>query len=272
MFRRFSGALAAIMMTTTPALADTAYPSKPVHLIVPFTAGGSTDILARVLAKDWSKMGQARRRREPPWWFDRHWLSAVVSAPADGYTLMLGSDITYAINPYVMDKMPFDPLKDLAAVTRIASAPNWLVVAGDSKLKTFDDLVAQAKLPGKGLSISVNAVNGYAHLVLNGWIKRNGLNISIIPYSGVSKAIPDLLGGHLDGVVDVVGGTIGFVKDGKLRALSILQSKPSSIANGTLPFGGNAVQDLSVTTSFVLLTKTGTPPEVIERIYQGVRT
>ena len=184
---------------------------------------------------------------------------------------MLGSDITYAINPYVMDKMPFDPLKDLAAVTRIASAPNWLVVAGDSKLKTFDDLVAQAKLPGKGLSISVNAVNGYAHLVLNGWIKRNGLNISIIPYSGVSKAIPDLLGGHLDGVVDVVGGTIGFVKDGKLRALSILQSKPSSIANGTLPFGGNAVQDLSVTTSFVLLTKTGTPPEVIERIYQGVK-
>ena len=117
----------------------------------------------------------------------------------------------------------------------------------------------------------MNAVNGYAHLVLNGWIKRNGLNISIIPYSGVSKAIPDLLGGHLDGVVDVVGGTIGFVKDGKLRALSILQSKPSSIANGTLPFGGNAVQDLSVTTSFVLLTKTGTPPEVIERIYQGVK-
>ena len=81
--------------------------------------------------------------------------STVIGAPRSSArqrtgTLMLGSDITYAINPYVMDKMPFDPLKDLAAVTRIASAPNWLVVAGDSKLKTFDDLVAQAKLPGKG--------------------------------------------------------------------------------------------------------------------------
>ena len=95
-------------------------------------------------------MGQACRRREPPWWFDRHWGSAVVSAPADGHTLMLGSDITYAINPYVMDKMPFDPLKDLAAVTRIASAPNWLVVAGDSKLKTFDDLRPRPSCRARG--------------------------------------------------------------------------------------------------------------------------
>ncbi|KCV67057.1 tripartite tricarboxylate transporter family receptor [Bordetella bronchiseptica 99-R-0433] len=264
-------ALIALMFFGGPAMAQPAYPTKPVRLIVPFTAGGSTDILARLLAKGleekWGKPVVVENR---PGGSTVIGGAAVANAPADGYMLMLGSDTTYAINPHTMAKMPFDPLKDLSPVTRIASAPNWIVVAENSPFKTFDDLVAKAKAPGNGVNVSVNSPNGYAHLALNAWIRKNGLNVSIIPYAGASRAVPDLMGGNLDGVVDVVGGTIGFTKDGKLRPLTILQSQPSLVLGGTLPFAGDAVRDLNVTTSFVLFTTGGTPPATLERIHEGV--
>ena len=179
-------------------------------------------------------MGQAGGRRTAPA-ARRSSGAAVANAPADGYMLMLGSDTTYAINPHTMAKMPFDPLKDLSPVTRIASAPNWIVVAENSPFKTFDDLRRKPRpLATASTSASIRPM-AYAHLALNAWIRKNGLNVSIIPYAGASRAVPDLMGGNLDGVVDVVGGTIGFTKDGKLRPLTILQSQPSPVLGGTCP-------------------------------------
>lgn len=268
----FAFALTAFVLFSPPSFAQTAYPSKPVRLIVPFTAGGSTDILARLLAKglenEWGKPVVVENK---PGGSTIIGGSAVANAHPDGHVLILGSDITYAINPHTMKKMPFDPLKDLTAVSRIASAPNWLVVSNSAKIKTFDDFIAQAKQNGKGLNVSVNSPNGYAHLVLNAWIKKNNLNIMIIPYAGSSKAVPDLIGGNLDGIVDVVGGTIAHTQDGKIKPLTILQSSKSSVFGGKLPYAGDAVRDLNVTTSFVIFTTGETPPEIIEKIYEGIK-
>ncbi len=242
------------------------YPSKPMRIVVPFAAGGSTDILARTIASHLEKRyGVPVVVENRPGGATVVGSMSVAKATPDAHTLLLASDTTYAINPYVLKNSNFDPIKELAPVSVIGNAPNWIVVAENSPLRTFDDFVKAVKdNPGK-ISTSVNSIGGQVHLVLNAWAKRNQLDLTIVPYPGVAKAIPDLFGGNLNAVCDVVGGTARYVEDGKMRALALFQAAPSDLVKAPT-YSESGQKDLDIVTSFVMFTTAGSSQASIDKI------
>ena len=159
----------------------------------------------------------------------------------------------------------FDPLRELAPVSVIGNAPNWIVVAENSPLRTFEDFVRAVKEnPGK-ISTSVNSIGGQVHLVLNAWARRNQLDLTIVPYPGVARAIPDLFGGNLNAVCDVVGGTARYVEDGKMRALALFQTAPSDLVK-TPSYTESGQKDLDIVTSFVMFTTAGSRQANIDKV------
>ncbi len=242
------------------------YPSKPMRIVVPFAAGGSTDILARTIASHLEKRyGVPVVVENRPGGATVIGALVVAKANPDAHTLLLASDTTYAINPYVLKNTTFDPIKELAPVSVIGNAPNWIVVAANSPLRTFDDFVRAVKEnPGK-ISTSVNSIGGQVHLVLDAWAKRNKLDLTIVPYQGVAKAVPDLLGGNLNAICDVVGGTARFVEDGKMRGLALFQATPSDLVK-VPSYTESGQKDLDIVTSFVMFTTAGSSQVSIDKI------
>jgi tripartite-type tricarboxylate transporter receptor subunit TctC len=247
------------------AVAQT-YPSKPMRIVVPFAPGGSTDILARTIASHLEKRyGVPVVVENRPGGATVVGAMAVAKADPDAHTLLLASDTTYAINPHVLLNTPFDPIRELAPVSVIGNAPNWIVVAENSPLRNFDDFVRAVKEnPGK-ISTSVNSIGGQVHLVLNAWARRNQLDLTIVPYPGVARAIPDLFGGNLNAICDVVGGTARYVEDGKMRALALFQSTPSNLVK-TPSYTESGQKDLDIVTSFVMFTTAGSRQANIDKV------
>ena len=215
------------------------------------------------------KMGQAGGRGEPPGG------STVIGGGcgqcAGGWVHAdAGQRYDLRDQPAYDGKMPFDPLKDLSPVTRIASAPNWIVVAENSPFKTFDDLVAKAKaLATASTSASIRPMAMLTWRSTPGSRKKRPQRLDhpvcrrVARHAGLDGRQPRWRGRRR-------GRHHRLYQDGKLRPLTILQSQPSPVLGGTLPFAGDAVRDLNVTTSFVLFTTGGTPPATLERIHEGV--
>ena len=258
--------LATIMGLFSAGAAAQTYPSKPMRIVVPFAAGGSTDILASTIASHLEKRyGVPVVVENRPGGATVIGSMAVAKASPDAHTLLLASDTTYAINPYVLKNTNFDPIKELAPVSVIGNAPNWIVVAANSPFRTFDDFVKAVKEnPGK-ISTSVNSIGGQVHLVLNAWAKRNQLDLTIVPYPGVAKAIPDLFGGNLSSICDVVGGTARYTEDGKMRALALFQATPSDLVKAP-SYTESGQKDLDIVTSFVMFTTAGSSQTNIDKI------
>jgi tripartite-type tricarboxylate transporter receptor subunit TctC len=271
---KFKGVLVTLLGGAAMLIAAGAhaqFPSKPLRIIVPFSAGGSTDVLARTVAIHLeSRLGQSVVVENKPGGATVIGASAVAKAAADAHMILLASDITFAINPHVLASSPFDPLKDLAAITIVGTAPNWIVMRADSKERDLASLVERIrKNPGQ-VNMSVNTIGGTAHLVLSAWAKRNNLNVTIVPYPGVGKAIPDLLGGHLQAIVDVVGGTAPFVKDGKMIPVALLHSQPSPLAADVAPYTAAGQKDMDVVTTFAFFTTGGSPKQDVERLNREI--
>jgi tripartite-type tricarboxylate transporter receptor subunit TctC len=271
---KFKGVIATLLGAAgllMAAGAQAQFPSKPLRIIVPFSAGGSTDVLARTVATHLeSRLGQSVVVENKPGGATVIGASSVAKAPADAHMILLASDITFAINPHVLANSPFDPLKDLAAITVVGTAPNWIVMRADSKERDLAALVERIrKNPGQ-VNMSVNTIGGTAHLVLSAWAKRNNLNVTIVPYPGVGKAIPDLLGGHLQAIVDVVGGTAPFVKDGKMIPVALLHSKTSPLAADVAPYTASGQKDMDVVTTFAFFTTGGSPKQDVERLNREI--
>ena len=257
--------LGLISLCLSPAVAQT-YPSRPMRIVIPFAAGGSTDILGRTIASHLE-----RRFGVPVFVENRPGGATVVGAMAvakaepDAHTLLLASDTTYAINPHVLLNTAFDPIKELAPVSVIGNAPNWIVVAENSKYRDFASFVQDVREnPGK-VSASVNSIGGQVHLVLNAWARRNNLDLTIVPYPGVARAVPDLMGGNLSAICDVVGGTARYVEDGKMRALALFQAAPSDLVK-TPSYTESGQKDLDIVTSFVMFTTAGSKQADIDRV------
>lgn len=252
-------------LCTGTALAHN-YPSKPMRIVVPFAPGGSTDILARTIASHLEKRyGVPVVVENRPGGATVVGAMAVAKAEPDAHTLLLASDTTYAINPHVLLNTPFDPIKELAPVSVIGNAPNWIVVAANSQFRDFGTFVQAIKdNPGK-ISVSVNSIGGQVHLVLNAWAKRNQLDLTIVPYPGVARAVPDLFGGNLSAICDVVGGTARYVDDGKMRALALFQATPSDLVK-TPSYTVAGQKDLDIVTSFVMFTTAGSRQADIDKV------
>lgn len=225
---------ALLLASPTLALAqnpEADYPSKPVTIIVPFAPGQSADILARVLGerlgKLWGKTVLVENKGGVGGSIGS--LAAVRAAP-DGYTLLLGSTGPIAIAPQLSKSAGYDSRKDFTPIISVAGVPQMMVVAANSKYQTMQDVINDAKKNPGTLSYGTGGSGSLAHLTMEIFKRRAGIEIEHIPYKGAAPAYTDLLAGRLQVMFDTTPAAIGFVKSGQLRFLAASTSKRTSAA------------------------------------------
>jgi len=214
--------LAALLATlAVPAFAQ-GYPAKPIRVLVPFPAGGGTDIIAREVTNKLSAtLGWSFVVENKPGSGGNLGVDAAAKAAADGYTLALGQTSNLAINPTLYRKMPYDPVKDLAPVGLVASAPLVMVVAAHSPYKTLADVVAASKAHPASINFASPGNGTVAHLAGELFQKTAGVKFTHVPYKGTAQAATDLIGGQVQLYMSSVPTLIGHIRNGKMRAIAV---------------------------------------------------
>jgi len=220
-FRRGLAAFALACACTPLAFAQ-AWPAKPIRLVVPFPAGGGTDIIAREVSNKvvantkWSIIVDNK-----PGSGGNIGIDAAAKAPADGYTLVLGQTSNLAINPTLYSKLPYDPVKDLTPIVLVGSSPLAIVVAANSPFKTIADVVAAAKAKPGAINFATSGNGTVAHLATELFQKEAGVKLTHIPYKGAAQGLTDVVGGSVELYVSSIPTLIGQIRNGKLRALAV---------------------------------------------------
>ena len=216
------GALGLALLLASGIAAAQAYPARPIKLIVPFPPGGGTDIIAREVAnKVATSEGWTIVIDNKPGSGGNIGVDAAAKASPDGYTLVLGQTSNLAINPSLYTKLPYDPVKDLAAVGLVASAPLVVVVSSASPYKKLADVVAAAKAKPTALNYASSGNGTVAHLATEQFQKIAGIQLTHVPYKGASQGMTDLVGGQIQLYVSSVPTLIAQIKSGQLRALAV---------------------------------------------------
>lgn len=241
--------------------------NSPVRIVVPYSAGGSTDAIGRRLAADLKEItGVSVVVENITGGGSLIGTQAVIRATPDGSSLLLTGNGTISVMKHVNPGLSTDPEKELKPITAVNTLPHWIVVRADRPERTFAEFVDHIrKNPGK-VSISVNAHGGTAHLALATWAKTQKLDFTVVPYRGSSAAMVDLIGGATTAHVDVVGSSLSFVKSGRAKALTLLQKE--RIAH--LPEVPAESQGLHVDSWHVVATTAATPDAVVDRIHAAI--
>ena len=270
-----SGALcASTAFSQTAAPAAGAWPSKPVRIVVPFTPGGTTDILARALAPELGKaFGQTFIVDNKPGAGGNLGADLVAKSPPDGYTLLMGTVGTQSINAALYPKMPFDPINDLAPITLMAGVPNVLVMnpakAQAYGIKSVADLIKYARAhPGK-LNMASSGNGTSIHLTGELFKSVTGTYMVHFPYRGSGPALLDLIGGTMDLMFDNLPSALPHIKSGKLKALAVTSAQRSAALPDVPTIQEAArLKEFDATSWFGLLAPAGTPPDIVNRIQQ----
>jgi len=263
--------LAAIAVPTAGALAQPAYPSKPIRLIVPFPPGGGTDMIARTVAQkladqnQWNVVVDNRPGAGGNLGVD----AAAKSAP-DGYTLVMGQTSNLAINPSLYAKLPYDPLKDLVPVALVSSSPIVMAAPAKSPYKTFADVVAAAKAKPDGITLGFSGNGTVAHLA--GELAENaaGIQLRHVPYKGAAQAMTDLVGGQIDLYMSSVPTLLGQVRNGKLRAIVLTSTKRSAQLPDTPTLEESGYKGFEAVTWFGILAPAGTPAAIVQQLNKAI--
>ncbi|WP_316149672.1 tripartite tricarboxylate transporter substrate binding protein [Cupriavidus sp. BIC8F] len=267
-----AAAAASLLMALAPAtaLAD-AYPSKPIRLVVPFTAGGNTDIVARLVGKEVQKaLGQPVVIENRPGASGNIGADTVAKAPADGYTLLMGTVGTNAINPSFYRKMPFDAAKDFTAVALVASVPNILVVNPSVPAANVRELTQFVKSQNGKATFASSGAGTSIHLSGELYMVMTGTQMVHVPYKGSAPAVTDLMGGQVQIMFDNAPTSLPFVKAGKLKALAVTGAKRMA-ALPNVPTMEEAGLPGFVTGSwFGVFAPAGTPREVVDKLSQVI--
>ncbi|HEY2817692.1 MAG TPA: tripartite tricarboxylate transporter substrate binding protein [Casimicrobiaceae bacterium] len=243
------------------------YPSKPIRIVVPYPAGGTSDILARAIGqKLGNAWGQPVVVDNKPGANGNVGADIVAKAPADGYTLLLADIGSLAISPSVYPTLPFDPVKDFAAVSMVAYSPHILVVHPSVPVSSVKELVALAKSrPGK-LNFAISGVGGAPHLAGVDFALRNGIDWVYIPYKGGAQAIADVAGGQADVTLNGMLATYPLVKGEKLKILAVSSAKRMSAIPDVPTISESGVPNFESGSWQGVMAPAGTPPEVVARL------
>ncbi len=253
-------------LCSNAALAQ-AYPSKPVRLIVPFAPGGTTDVLARLVAQKLTDaLGQQFIIENKPGAGGNIGTELAVKSPADGYTLVMSFDGTMAINPNTYAKMPFDPQKDLAAVANVAQVPLLMVVHPGVAAKNVAEFVALAKASPGRINYSSAGHGSTGHLTGELFRSRAGISIVHVSYKGGGQAVQDLLGGQIQMLVTALPTVEGHLKGAKLRALAFTSAKRVPGAPDVPTLAESGYPGLEVLSWYGILAPAGTPPDVVRKL------
>lgn len=264
------------MLPLSTAQAQTAWPTKPVRIVVPFTAAGTTDILARALAPELQRVfGQPFVVDNKPGAGGNLGAAEVAKSAPDGYTLLMGTVGTHAINPALYPKMPYDHVKDFAPITLVAGVPNVLVVnpgfAQKNGIQSVADLVKVAKAQPGRLNFASSGNGTSIHLSGELFKTLTGTFMVHFPYRGSGPALIDLMGGNTDLMFDNLPSSMAHIKSGKLKALAVTSAQRSA-ALPDVPTvaeaGGSALASYEATSWFGLFAPAGTPTDVVQRLQQ----
>ena len=264
-------ATAAVSLAPFAALAQAQFPAKPITIIVPFSAGGTTDILARVIGQYMGRdLGQTVVVDNRAGAGGNIGGQAAARAPADGYTLFMGTVGTHAINQSLYRKMPFDPIKDFAPLSRVAMVPNLLVANPSQPFKSVKEMIAFAKAnPGK-INFGSSGNGSSIHLSGELFKQMAGVDMQHVPYRGSAPAVSDLLGGQISVMFDNMPSAIPHVKGGKLRALAVTTAKRSPALPDVPTIAEAGVPGYEATSWFGLLAPAGTPAPVVAKLNASI--
>jgi tripartite-type tricarboxylate transporter receptor subunit TctC len=270
--------LAFTLMCPSLAAAQAAWPSKPVRIVVPFAAGGTTDILARALAPELQKaVGQPVVVENKPGAGGNVGADNVAKSAPDGYSLLMGTVGTHGINQSLYPRLPFDPIKDFAPITLVAGVPNVLVMnpakAQALGIANVADLIKYAKANPGRLNMASSGNGTSIHLSGELFKTLTGTYMVHFPYRGSGPALMDLIGGSMDLMFDNLPSSLPHIKAGKLKALAVTSAQRSAavpelptIAEAAPP--GSGLKDYEASSWFGLLAPAGASPDIVNRIQQ----
>ncbi|KAF1020986.1 MAG: hypothetical protein GAK30_02140 [Paracidovorax wautersii] len=268
-FPRMAGALALVM--AIGAHAQTAYPSQPIKVIVPFPPGGGTDIVARmVLDKIRIDTGWTLIVDNKSGAGGNIGLDAVAKAAPDGYTLGMGQTANLAINPALYSKMPYDASKAFMPVATVAGQAVVLVVNDNSPYQTLQQLVSAAKAKPESLTMASAGNGTVGHLTGEVFSRQAGITTRHIPYRGAGPAANDLLGGQVDYYFATPQTVIQFIKAGRLRALAVSSAKRMPALPDVPTVAESGYQGFDTSDWKVLVAPAGTPPAIVSRLQAAV--
>ncbi len=264
-----AGALAAatVALHVPDALAQAAYPNRPIRIIVPFATGGAADLVARAIADQFARrLGQSVVVENRTGASGNIGTAAVASAEPDGYTLVLGFDGTFVINPHIFDKLPFDPVADFAPVGKIGDVPLLVLANPQVGVRTLAELVALSKTRPGGLSYGTAGTGSTQHLMFELLNLRTGSKFVHVPYKGAAPAMTDVMGGHIPLAGAALAGSLDFVRTGKLVAIAISSARRSTFLPEVPTLEESGVRDLTINAWHGILAPAKTPRAIVERL------
>ena len=265
-FRTLPLAAAALACFSSGAMAaDGAYPNRPIRMLVGFAPGGGTDTTARALTPKLSeRLGQQLIVDNRPGAAGNIATEITTKAPADGYTILMGTIAALSINPTLYGNLPFDPLRDLIPVTRAVDSTNILVVHPSVQAKTVKDLIALAK--AKPLNGGSSGIGGAGHLALELFNVMAGTKINHIPYKGGGPAMIDLLAGQINLIFATAASAIPHIKSGKINALAVTTSNRSKLVPDLPTVSEAGLKGFEANNWYGVVVPAKTPRPIVDRL------
>ena len=268
----FLAAMALLPILGMPTAQAQTYPSRPVRIVVGFAPGGGTDIVARLLAQKLTEaMGQSFIVDNRAGATGMIGAKIVATAPADGYTLLMGHVNSQAIAPALMESPLYDPVKDFAAVTYVGYVPNVLVVNSNLPVKTVAQLIALAKSRPKGLTFASPGVGSTNHLAGEMLRKETGGNYLHVPYKGSGPSIVAILAGDIDMNFDAMPSVAPFIRSGRMRALAVTTSERDPELPNVPTMSELGFKSFEITNWYGMVAPAGTPAAVIASLNGAIQ-
>ncbi len=264
--------LAQAQSTTNQSVSN--YPNKPIRFVIPFPAGGATDIIGRVLAqKLGARLGQNVVVENKPGAGGTIGADFVAKAANDGYTIMLATSSTHSIGPALNPKIPYDANRDFTPIAHVANAPSVLVVGPSSNAKTAKDLINQVKAnPGK-FNYGSSGIGTYPHLSAEMFKWRAGNLFAVhIPYRGTGLVIPDLVSGQIAFLMDSIVSAQTHIKDGRVLALATSGAKRSTSLPAVPTFTELGIANMEISNWFGVFAPAGLPESITLKLNTEINT
>jgi len=265
------GAVVAALCAAVPAFAQTGYPDKPIRMIVPFSPGGTSDTLARILGQKLNESwGQQVVVDSRPGASGIIGTEIAKRAAADGYTLMHGNISQFAINPFIFNKIPYETLRDFEPLSLVATAPQLLVVNPAVPVKTVRELIDLARAKPGALNFGSGGVGTLAFIGGEMFKSATGVNLMHISYKGTVLALNDVMGGQVQALFSDMPIALPHAKTGKLRALAVTGPKRSPLVQGMPTVAEAGVAGYALVNWWGILAPRGLPPAVAEKLAREI--
>jgi tripartite-type tricarboxylate transporter receptor subunit TctC len=251
----------------SPVASAQTYPARPIRVVVPFAPGGNVDINARNIGPGLAELlGQQVIVDNRPGAGGTIATEFVVKAPADGYTLLVASSSIMTNGPALYPKLPYDIVRDLAPVGRIAVVPLAIVVHPSLPARNTRELIAVAKAQNGNLLMASAGVGTTNHLIAELFMIRTGTRMTLVPYKGSAPALIDLVAGHVYGHVDQVSSALPYIKAGRIRAVAVTTGKRTAVLPDVPTLAESGVPGFDASTVTGVLAPAATPREIVARL------